>query len=250
MTPAVTRDRTRRDAPGAVLFDFDGLVLDTESCTYVTVQAIFAEHGVALDRSFWQTILGTSNHPHWTEILAGRLGRPVDRAALVARREQERLRLLADEPVCEGVVDLLDAASAAGVPTAVASSSSAEWVVGHLERLRLRDRFAAVVTSDDVGRDPRRSKPAPDIFLAAAEALGVAPADCVVLEDSLNGVAAGRAAGMAVVAVPGPMTAGLDFGAAHLEVSTIAHLDLAGLAVLVGRAQGAGAPRHALRRTW
>jgi HAD superfamily hydrolase (TIGR01509 family) len=219
----VTRSATR---PGALLFDFDGLILDTESCTFDTVRAIFAEHRVDLDRSYWQSILGTADHPHWTEILAARLGQPVDRPALTARREERRMEVLLREPVCAGVVDLLDAARAAGVPTAVASSSTADWVVGHLDRLGLTRRFTAVVTSDHVAHDPRRTKPAPDIFLAAADVLGVDPADCVVLEDSLNGVVAAKAAGMTVVAVPGPMTAGLDFGAADLVVPSVAALDL------------------------
>lgn len=219
----MSRSPTR---PGALLFDFDGLILDTESCTFETVQAIFAEHRVDLDRSYWQSILGTADHPHWTELLADRLGQPVDRSALTARREERRMEVLLRQPVSAGVVDLLDDARAAGVPTAVASSSSADWVVGHLDRLGLTGRFTAIVTSDHVGHDPSRTKPAPDIFLAAAGVLGVDPADCVVLEDSLNGVAAARAAGMTVVAVPGPMTAGLDFGAAHLVVPSVAALDL------------------------
>jgi len=219
----VTRPATR---PGALLFDFDGLILDTESCTFETVQAIFAEHRVDLDRSYWQSILGSADHPHWTEILADRLGQPVDRPALTARREKGRMKALLRQPVSAGVVDLLDAAWVEGVPTAVASSSSADWVVGHLDRLGLTERFTAIVTSDHVGHDPRRTKPAPDIFLAAACVLDVDPADCVVLEDSVNGVAAARAAGMTVVAVPGPMTAGLDFDAAHLVVPSVAALDL------------------------
>jgi HAD superfamily hydrolase (TIGR01509 family) len=136
-------------------------------------------------------------------------------------------------PPCAGVEDLLAAAAGAGVPCAVASSSSAEWVVPHLGRLGLRDRFAAVVTSDDVGGDPRRTKPAPDLFLAAAAAVGQPPARCVVLEDSPNGVRAGKAAGMAVVAVPGPMTAGLDFGGADLVVPSLVDLDLVHLGAFV-----------------
>ncbi len=119
------------------------------------------------------------------------------------------------------------------MPTAVASSSAAGWVVGHLERLGLADRFTAVATSDDVGGDPRRTKPAPDIFLAAAAKVGVAADRCVVLEDSPNGVAGARAAGMAVVAVPGPMTRGLDFTAADLVVPSLAGLDLATLGSVV-----------------
>jgi putative hydrolase of the HAD superfamily len=218
--------------PGALVLDFDGLILDTETCTYDAVVDIFRDHGLELDLARWQAILGSANHPHWTDMLAERLGRPVDREALVARREHARLAVLVTLPPCVGVEDLLDAAHDRGVPCAVASSSSAEWVVPHLERLGLRDRFAAVVTSDDVGRDPRRTKPAPDLFLAAAAKLRQPPGRCVVLEDSPNGVLAARAAGMAVVAVPGPMTEGLDFAAADLVVPSLAGLDLGHLGAL------------------
>ncbi len=212
--------------PGALLFDFDGLILDTETPTYESVREIFTEHGVTLDLAWWHSILGNGGHPHWSEMLAEQLGRPVDREALSARRQARRLPALHAQPVCDGVVELLDAASAAGVPAAVASSSPADWVDGHLVRLGLRDRFEAVITRDDVGGDGARTKPEPDLFLLAAAAVDTAPSACVVLEDSPNGVAAGRAAGMAVVAVPGPMTAPLDFSAAHLVVGSLLDLDL------------------------
>jgi HAD superfamily hydrolase (TIGR01509 family) len=212
--------------PAALVFDFDGLILDTETCTYEAVATIFAEHGAELDRAWWHSILGTADHVHWADVLAERLGRPIDRAALIARREDDRLATIRGLPVCPGVVELLDEAAAAGVPAAVASSSSRRWVEGHLVRLGLADRFAAIVTSDDVGGDRRRTKPAPDLFLAAAAALGVEPAACVALEDSPNGVAAARAAGMVVVAVPGPMTAGLDLSAADLVVASLADANL------------------------
>jgi HAD superfamily hydrolase (TIGR01509 family) len=218
--------------PGALLFDFDGLILDTETNTYESVCAIFADHGETLDLAWWQSILGNGGHPHWSEMLAQQLGRPVDRAELSARHLDRRVATLHALPVLDGVAELLEAAEAAGVPAAVASSSPADWVEGHLGRLGLRDRFAAVITRDDVAGDRDRTKPAPDLFLLAAAALGVEPAACVVLEDSPNGVAAGRAAGMTVVAVPGPMTAPLDFAAAHLVVASLLDVDLRRLAGL------------------
>jgi beta-phosphoglucomutase-like phosphatase (HAD superfamily) len=117
----------------------------------------------------------------------------------------------------------------------VASSSRLDWVGGHLDRLGLRHRFAAVVTRDDVGDDAARTKPAPDLFLVAAERLGVPPAACVVLEDSPNGVVAGRAAGMVVVAVPCPMTQALDLSGADLVASSLVGVDLVTLAELTSR---------------
>jgi HAD superfamily hydrolase (TIGR01509 family) len=215
--------------PAALVFDFDGLILDTETATYEAVASIFVEHGAELDRDWWHSILGTADRAHWTDVLAERVGRPIDRAALMARREDARLVVIHGLPVCDGVVELLDEAAAAGVPAAVASSSARVWVEGHLVRLGIADRFAAIVTSDDVGGDRSRTKPAPDLFLAAAAALGVAPGCCVALEDSPNGVAAARAAGMAVVAVPGPMTASLDMSAADLVVASLAEVSLSQL---------------------
>jgi putative hydrolase of the HAD superfamily len=222
---------TRRLA--ALIFDFDGLILDTETCTYETTASIFAEHGVTLDLAWWHSIIGTADHRHWSEILAERMGRPVDRGALVAQREERRIRVIRTLPPRAGVVELLDSAVSEGIPMAVASSSGLDWVGGHLERLGLRPSFAAVVTRDDVSGNGARTKPAPDLFLLAAERLGVEPARCIAFEDSPNGVAAARAAGMVVVGVPGPMTTGLDMSAADLVVPSLAGVDLAALRELV-----------------
>jgi HAD superfamily hydrolase (TIGR01509 family) len=216
--------------PQALLFDFDGLILDTESSEFHSVGLIFSEHGLVLDRSEWQGIIGTADHPHWTELLEQALGRPLeDRDAVVVRHRQHHRVTVSAETVRPGVVELLDEAAGAGVPAVVVSSSPASWVVGHLERLELRDRFVDVVTRDDLDGDRTRTKPAPDLYLLAAERVGAAPAACVALEDSPHGVAAAVAAGMAVVAVPGPMTSGLDFSAADLVVASLADVDLSGL---------------------
>jgi HAD superfamily hydrolase (TIGR01509 family) len=219
----------------ALLFDFDGLILDTESSEFHSVGLIFSEHGLVLDRSEWQGIIGTADHPHWTELLEQALGRPLDDrdAVIVRHREHHRVSVSA-ETVRPGVVELLDEAAGAGVPAAVVSSSPASWVVGHLERLKLRDRFADVVTRDDLDGDRTRTKPAPDLYLLAAARVGAAPGACVALEDSPNGVAAAVAAGMAVVAVPGPMTTGLDFSAADRVVASLADVNLSGLCHLSG----------------
>lgn len=219
----------------ALLFDFDGLILDTESSEFHSIGLIFSEHGLTLERSEWQQIIGTADHPHWTELLERALGRPLDdRDAVVVRHREHHRVQIAAETVRPGVVELLDEAAAAGVRAAVASSSPATWVLGHLDRLGLRDRFAEVVTREDVG-GRARTKPAPDLYLLAAERLDVKPAACVVLEDSVHGVIAGRAAGMTVVAAPGPMTADMDFAAADLCVGSLAEVDLAALGRLRDR---------------
>ncbi|HEX8803882.1 MAG TPA: HAD-IA family hydrolase [Acidimicrobiales bacterium] len=222
----------------AVVFDFDGLIVDTESSEFHSVGLLFAEHGVVLQRTEWQRVIGTADHPHWTLMLEEALGRPLDdRDALIVRHRDRHTATVAAERVRPGVVELLDEAAGAGVAAAVASSSSRTWVCGHLDRLGLTPRFDTVVTSDDLGGDRSRTKPAPDLFLLAAERLGVPPGACAVLEDSPHGVVAARAAGMAVVAVPGPMTSGMAFPGAHRTVGSLTEIALTDLRRLVSEAR-------------
>lgn len=218
------------DLPDALIFDFDGLILDTESSAYRSVAEQFVDHGVELDLAEWQAVIGTFDHPHWTEVLQARVpGRLIDRRTLDPVRTRRKLELLEPEQVRPGVLELLESSADAGVALAVASSSPVEWVEPHLERLGLRRYFSRVATRTDVDLDPRRTKPAPDIYLIAVDALGVDPSRTVALEDSPNGVAAARAAGLWCVAVPGPITRGLDFTTAHLELETLAGTTAPGL---------------------
>lgn len=215
----------------AIIFDFDGLILDTETCEFESLCEIFDEHGVTLDRAWFESVIGRADHPHWSEMLEAALGAPLtDRDAVIARRRDRHHALIAELEVCVGVVDLLDEAAAADVAVGVASSSTREWVEGHLDRLGLLGRFEAVCTRDDVGAG--RAKPAPDVYLAALDALGAAPGRSVAIEDSPNGVRAARAAGLTAIAVPGPMTSNLDFTHADLVVESLRDLSLRELAAL------------------
>jgi beta-phosphoglucomutase-like phosphatase (HAD superfamily) len=125
-------------------------------------------------------------------------------------------------------VDLVDAAAAAGLALAVASSSTRAWVEPHLEHFGLRDRFRVVRTRDDVAR----TKPAPDLFLAACEGLGVVPAEAVALEDSAHGATAAQAAGLRCVVVPNRLTRLSDLSHADLLVDSLADLRLDALHAL------------------
>jgi HAD superfamily hydrolase (TIGR01509 family) len=121
-------------------------------------------------------------------------------------------------PALPGVIAHLDAARDAGIPVAIASSSSGWWVEDHLARLGLRGRFAAVCTKESAPR----TKPDPGVYLAAIGQLGIDPAGAVAFEDSSHGVAAARAAGLSVVAVPGSFSEGSDFSAASVVVESLA----------------------------
>ena len=220
---------TRRRAPAAVVFDFDGLILDTEWPIYHSANAAFVDHGVELSFELWQSFIGRLDHPHWTEILADTLGRPVDRDQLMARYLPPREELIASLPIQPGIAELIDSLVDHGVPLAVASSSSLEWVTGHLRRLELIDRFDAIHGGDHV----EHRKPAPDLYLLACSSLEVEPSSAVAVEDSRTGCDAAIAAGMAVVAIPSRMTVGMDFAQADLVVESAFELDVALLGALV-----------------
>ena len=139
--------------------------------------------------------------------------------------------LLNDAPVLPGVVDYLDAADRRGMKLAVASSSSRDWVEGHLTRLGLIQRFEAICTKDDVPR----VKPDPALYLLAAERLGVSVQRALVLEDSRNGLLAAKAAGVRCVVVPNAVTSGLNFDEADYWLMSLDEMSLDNLlAILEG----------------
>jgi HAD superfamily hydrolase (TIGR01509 family) len=212
-----------------VVFDFDGLMLDTEWTTYQTVDEVFRAHGEELSLELWTSFIGTTDHPHWTDLLEAQLEGPFDRDTWQARRAETGLARAMSLELLPGVGALIEQVHAAGIPLAVASSSSADWVRGHLRHRELDHLMDAVCTGDEVAR----TKPDPALYLLACERLGVEPSESVAIEDSLHGIAAARAAGMRTVAVPGRMTAHLDYAAADLVVASCEELGVARLAALV-----------------
>lgn len=213
----------------ALVFDFDGLILDTEWSAFATAADVWADHGLEMTIERWAEIVGTADHPHWSAMLEEELGRPIDRDRLVPERQARHHALVEAEALLPGVEDLVEAAHVAGLGLAVASSSTVDWVEGHLARLGLRPRFDVVVCRDHVDR----TKPSPELFLAACERLGVAPAEAVALEDSRHGLVAAHAAGLACVAVPNRITRIHDLTAADLVVDSLAEVTLADLRALV-----------------
>jgi len=201
----------------AIVFDFDGTIIDTEWPEFVTVQAEFRVHGLELELAEWQSVVGRADHPHWTAWLRTALGRDYDVDIVMERRRMEHHRLIASQPVRHGVLDLLDRAAAAGVPVAVASSSPSSWVEGHLAERGLTHHFVGVVSRDHV----ERAKPWPDLFEAAARLLGVDPASAVAIEDSHHGCTAAKDAGLACLVVPNPVTDGMDFSHADLVLDSL-----------------------------
>jgi HAD superfamily hydrolase (TIGR01509 family) len=206
----------------ALIFDFDGLLVDTETPAFESWRLIFAEYGHDLSLDVWQGALGTSQGFDTVAHLSQLLGRPVDRDALLTRRSASKRSLAAGQPLLPGARAILGQARELGLPCALASSSDRAWIDHWLETHRIAEFFECVCTADDVAL----TKPAPDLFLAAAACLGAAPSDCLVFEDSANGILAAQAAGMRCVAVPGPLTRQLVLPAADLVLGTLDSLPL------------------------
>ena len=210
-------------AAAALIFDFDGLIVDTESAIYDAWRELYASQGHDLTLADYINCVG-STFAGFDPVaeLDRRLGRPADWEPLIAIKDA-RIRELHEplEPL-PGVRELLAAASNQSVPCAVASSSERRWVNRWLERLDLKDCFQIIRTRDHVAR----AKPAPDLFLSAAEGLRVPPARCLVLEDSRNGLLAAQAAGMPCVVIPGPVTKDSDFSGAARVLRSLNEVSL------------------------
>lgn len=202
----------------AVVFDFDGLIIDTETTALRSWQELYERFGHELPLDRWVTLIGTWD-AEWSPSaeLEKRVGRSLDWDVIEPER-MARERALADaQPLLPGVLARLDEASELGLWLAVASSSSRAWVEHHLRRLGILDRFCALLTRDDV----ERTKPDPALYSGALQALGVVPDEAFALEDSVNGVVAAKGAGLRVVAVPGPLMRGTDFSAADLRLPSL-----------------------------
>ena len=207
----------------AVVFDFDGLILDTEGPVFVAWQEEFEAHGCPLlTVEEWAAEIGTTGGLDLVELIRTRATRPFEEEAMHARRRIRRDELVARETTRPGVHAWLDEADALGLALAIASSSPREWVEPHLERLGLRHRFAFLACHTD----SIAGKPAPDTYLAACAALGVAPAAALAIEDSPHGVTAAKAAGLRCIAVPHEITELLDLSGADLRLSSLADTTL------------------------
>jgi HAD superfamily hydrolase (TIGR01509 family) len=210
----------------ALLFDFDGLILDTETTEFRVWQSIYREYGQEMLPETWGQVIGGYGISNFDGAihLAELVGDGVKAQELDARYRSESDALILQQPVLPGVVDYLNDARRLGLRLAIASSSAHNWVDTHLARLELADRFDVIICRDDV--PPGRTKPHPDLFLKALDALNVQADEAIVFEDSPNGVNAARAAGIFVVAIPNPVTTLLNIESPDLSLSSLADMPL------------------------
>lgn len=210
----------------ALIFDFDGLILDTETPDVHAWQNIYAEHGLPFPLESWGQIIGGTGTATFDAglHLQGLLGRPLDLDALKAQQNHLSHSLVYEQTVLPGVLDYLEQARQYRLKLAIASSSPHSWVDSHAERLGILQYFDKVICADDVG--PGRTKPNPDLFLLALDRLEVRKKEAIVFEDSPNGVRGARSAGIFVVAVPNPVTSLLSIEGADLILKSLTDLSL------------------------
>ena len=206
-----------------IVFDFDGVIIDTETPDFTTWQQEFRAHGVELRRDLWSGHIGAGVgsfdiYSHLAELT----GRDMDRDVVGPRRRARYLDAVNSNPLLPGVMDYLSAARRLGISVAIASNSTREWVEGHVSNRGLSGYIDAIRTRDDV----EAVKPAPDVYLAALDAIGAAPERAVAIEDSPTGASAAVAAGLFCVAVPNGMTETMEFGRVDLRLGSLAEMTL------------------------
>jgi HAD superfamily hydrolase (TIGR01509 family) len=223
-----------------LVFDFDGLILDTETPIFETWREVYRRHGRELGLEVWQVALGTHGAFDPCAHLAAVSGLSLDCEALRDEARRRNLARCAAQPLLPGVRERLEEARGLRLPVAVASSSTRGWVEGWLARHAVAPLVQVVCGREDVAR----VKPAPDLFLLAARRLSLPPASCLVFEDSPNGVRAARAAGMRCVAVPNAVTRTLASPEPDLRLSSLAEATLGEIEQRLGfeaRGSSAGA---------
>jgi HAD superfamily hydrolase (TIGR01509 family) len=187
----------------AFLFDFDGLILDTETASRAGWEWLYRELGHDLPAEKWPLMVGTVDCWDIWGHLEELHGEPLDRTAWNARRNAHELSLLEAEELRPGIARYLDYAQQHQLKRAIVSSASRKWIDMHLERLARAVGWDAIVTAD---HDAERAKPRPTLYLEALDALRVDACEAVAFEDSPNGAAAAAAAGIYVVGIPNAVT--------------------------------------------
>ena len=191
-----------------ILFDFDGLIIDSESAVYQAWQDLYRSWGEELSFTDWQQLVGkSSQEADPMDLLAAQVGARFDRQS--AREEVAALEkeYVAQKPIRPGIKEMISRAGEEGLKLGIASSSTSDWVLTHLSRLGLRAPFQSISCADDV----KKAKPDPALYRLSLHKLDLAAHQAIVFEDSPNGVLAAKRAGIFCVAVPNPVTRRIPF---------------------------------------
>ena len=205
-----------------LVFDFDGLLMDTETTLLESWRHEWREHGLELEVSgFFADHGGDLTEQRYAE-LAAAVGPGFDRAASHARRTAFRESLHRELEPAPGIRAWFDQAAELGLTLAVASSSHEDWVRGNLTRAGLADRITVMACGNEVADH----KPDPAVYRLALDRLGIGPREAVAFEDTAHGVAAAQAAGLFCVAIPNAHTPAARVASADLVLTSAAATDL------------------------
>lgn len=208
----------------AIIFDFDGTIIDTETAWYNAFRDAYQEHGVELTLEQYSGCIGTSLHafnPY--EYLMTDLNLPIDKQAFRELVHLQHSELMRSEQVRSGILDYLNFAQESGLKIGLASSSARAWIDKYLEQLEIAHYFECIRTADDVAK----VKPDPELYRQTLYALGVEASEAVAIEDSPNGARAASAAGMSCIVVPNTITKSLAFDESdrYYHAESLAHID-------------------------
>ncbi len=206
----------------ALIFDYDGLIVDSEYPEYLSWKEIYATSGVELTEQIWTSAVGSVNAFDPKSHLEKASGLSFDWLAINLERRRKLTERQLSQPVLPGVRELMERGRDAGWRIGVASNSTSIWVEDGLKRLGLRSFVEAVRTVDQV----QYPKPHPEVYLRVLEELGAAVAESLAFEDSQPGVTAAKAAGLTVIGVPSLLTRHQDLSLADRLVESLSHFEL------------------------
>ncbi len=221
----------------ALIFDFDGLIVDSESPGYQAWSELYASHGCSLPFEKYAACIGTIDGFDLHAYLEEQSGRALDRDELESASTRRWLELMDGQPLLPGIAACISSARTRGLKLAVASSSTETWVTRNLTRFGLLHHFDAICTRDFVSA----VKPDPALYLLALERLGVAAGEAIAFEDSPNGILAAKRAGIFCVAIPNALTRMLPLDLADQRLTSLEEFDLDDACLV--RSQGSQA-RH------
>lgn len=206
----------------AIIFDFDGTIIDTETAWYKAFHAAYKKHEVDLPLEMYAGCIGTSlNKFNPYEYLITEMNLPINPDQFRDAVHKHHSLLMEWEEMRPGVLHYLNCAEKFGLRIGLASSSRREWVEMHLKNLGIYEFFKVIRTADDV----KEVKPNPELYLQTLSALGVEAHEAVAIEDSPNGARAAEAAGIPCIVTPNPLTESLDFGRCLHRVSSLHELE-------------------------
>ena len=228
----------------ALIFDFDGLIVDSETPGFQAWSEVYATHGCSLPFDKYSACIGTIGGFDLHAYLQEQSGRPFERADLERACNARWLELMKGQPLLPGIAACVSSAKACRLKLGIASSSTRKWVTRNLRKFGLLDEFDTVCSRDDVSA----VKPDPALYLLALERLGVRADEAIAFEDSPNGILAAKRAGIFCVAIPNPLTKDLPLELADRRLRSLEEFDLDDVCRLRSRKRSGGLRRASRKR--